>query len=51
MHGTVLRISRVAAGTGRPWCTTPDSHTRNEGIFTIGAARVGGAPIVGVLGP
>ena len=31
--------------------TTSDSHTRNGGIFTVGAARVGGAPTVGILGP
>ena len=31
--------------------TTPDSHSKNGGIFTVGAARVGGAPTVGVLGP
>ena len=30
-------------------CTTPDSYSRNGGIFTVGAAGVGGAPTVGVL--
>ena len=31
--------------------TTLDSYSRNGGIFTVGAAGVGGAPTVGVLGP
>ena len=31
--------------------TTPNSYSRNGDIFTVGAAGVGGAPIVGVLGP
>ena len=31
--------------------TMPDSYIRNEGIFTVGAAGVGDAPTVGVLGP
>jgi len=32
-------------------CTTPDSYSRIEGIFTVGAVGVGGAPTVCVLGP
>ena len=32
-------------------CTTPDSYSMNGGIFTIGAAGVGGTLTVGVLGP
>ena len=31
--------------------TTPDSHSRNKDIFTVGAARVGGVPKVDVFGP
>ena len=31
--------------------TTPDFLCTNGGIFTVGAAGVGGAPTVGVLGP
>ena len=31
--------------------TTTDSRSRNGAIFTVGAARVGGALTVGVLGP
>ena len=31
--------------------TTLDSYCRNGGIFTVGAAGVGGALTVGVLGP
>jgi len=33
------------------YITTPDSYSRNGDIFTVGAAGVGGAPTVGVLGP
>ena len=31
--------------------TTSDFYCRNGDIFTVGAAGVGGAPTVGVLGP
>ena len=48
MFHVVVPVAVILRATPTP--TTLDFHTRNGGIFTVGAAGVGDAPTVGVLG-